>query len=637
MQPVILTGNPLRSAQAEAWVTRLSADELASRRGQTLGQLLDGLPGVSLTAFGPLASRPVLRGLDGDRLRVLSNGGAAMDLSALSPDHAVALDPLVVESIEVVRGPAALLYGGNAMGGVVNTLDQRVPKGGSRGAVAELRSGGAGNDRQAAAVLDWGPGPGRSGWAWHADVSRRLSEEQAAARHEVAGEWLDRVRNSDGSQRAVALGGGWVGREGFAGFSVDRFDAEYGSVAEAAVRLGMARQRWAHEGEWQLDWAGIKTLRWQLASTRYRHAELEEGAVGTEFRLRGGDARVEAEWKPVGAWQTVLGAHTDQQTFEALGDEAFVPTTKTRQRAVFGLAQWTGAAWEWSLGARAEGVRIASEGDTPATQGRFGPQTARKFQPLNTALQGVWRGGAAWRVQWQGTLAQRAPSATELFANGPHLATAAWERGDGGLGLESARGQELAFIWEPGSTRIQVNVFQQRFSDFISLQTTGVELEVDEATLPEMQFRAVPARLRGFEAQLQHRFKAWDWQWKVQAGLDRVVGQQTDTGTALPRLAPGRLSLRLSGQQGPWSGQISWRRIQAQNRVAVGDEPTPGYAAADLEMAYRFTWLGSESQLAVKVQNVGDALGYNAVNVLTIRDRTPIAGRNVQLRLGIVL
>lgn len=636
LPPVVVTGNPLRSTQADAWAQRLSGDALAARRTGTLGATLDGLPGVSASAFGPHASRPVLRGLDGDRLRILSNGGSAFDAASLSPDHAVALDPLVVEAIEWVRGPAALLYGGNALGGVVNALDNRVPKG-SRGAAFETRLGGAGQERQAAAVLDGGPADG-AGLAWHADLSQRRSEAQRSPRFEYEGETYQRLRNSDGEQRAAALGVGWVGPQGFAGFSVDDFDAEYGVTAEPDVRIRMQRQRLGHEGEWRSDSGLWRTLRWQAARTRYGHDELEgDGQAGTQFRLRGSDARLELEHQPLGPLRGVLGLQWEAQRFSALGDEAFVPSTRTAQKALFLMESWQQGAWSWSAGARTERVRQHSEGDGDSLEARFGPAQTRRFTPRNLALQAAWQASASWRVQAQLTHAERAPTHYELFANGRHAATAAFERGDASLNTEQAQGQELALVHAAGGLRLQLNLHRQRFARFIALEGTGERVEDEGEDFPVQAFQSVPARLQGFELQASQRWQTDGSTWTLSASLDQTRGVNRATGAPLPRLAPQRLQLGLQWRHGAWAASLDGRHVARQTRFGADDGPTPGYRWWDLGLGYAFTLGGHAVQVALKGQNLGNALAYNAVTVATLRGLAPLPGRNWQLRVGLAL
>ncbi|MBB5204206.1 iron complex outermembrane receptor protein [Inhella inkyongensis] len=651
LPPVVVTGNPLRNTLQDAWATRLGGDELAARRGNSLAATLDGLPGVAASAFGPQASRPILRGLDGDRLRILANGGSAFDAASLSPDHAVALDPLVIESVEILRGPAALLYGGNALGGVINSLDNRVPKearGGHSGAV-ETRWGGAASQRQVAGVWDFAPERGQSGWAWHADASRRLSENQRSPLFVAEGESAREVRNSAGSQRAAAVGAGWVGPAGFAGLSLDDFHAGYGVTAEPDVRIAMQRQRLGHEGEWRIAEGWLQALRWQAARTRYAHDEIEgSGEVGTHFALRGSDARLELTHRPMAGLSGAFGAQWESQAFEALGDEAFVPSTRTRQQGLFVFEQWQQGAWTLGAGARKERVQQSSAGDAPdAEEPRFGAAQSRRFAPRSLALQGRWQAAPGWSLQAQWSDSQRAPTHYELFANGLHLATAAFERGDPHLGLERAKGQELALVYAQGGSSFQFNLHRQRFANYLLLRATGEEVEAEhhhgeeggaeevEAHVPVYAFEGVPARLWGYEVQASHRWTLGGWAWQLTGSLDRVRGERAG-GEPLPRLAPQRLSLGLQLRQGDWTLRVDARHAKAQTRVAADDRATPGYRWLDVSLSQGFKLGGLDGLWELKLQNLGNALAYNASTLATVRDLAPLPGRNAQLRLGLI-
>lgn len=249
---VVVTGNPLGRDTLAQPTSVLAGEGLVVRRGGTLGETLDGLPGVASTSFGPQSSRPVIRGLDGDRVRLLDNGGASVDASNLSFDHAVALDPLVAERIEILRGPAALLYGGNATGGVVNLIDNRIPRAAADGLSgrAELRLGGAAREKAGAALLEGGAG----GFSWHADVAGRNSDDLRTPRfqrptEEGGSERARRVANSAGQSRSGALGASWADADGFIGASVDRHENDYGVTVEPDVGIRMERDRVALAGE----------------------------------------------------------------------------------------------------------------------------------------------------------------------------------------------------------------------------------------------------------------------------------------------------------------------------------------------------------------------------------------------------
>ena len=249
---VLITGNPLGRERLAAPTSVLSGDELVLRRGSTLGDTLDGLPGVSSSYFGPNANRPVIRGLDGDRVRVLSNEGASLDASSLSFDHAVPIDPLIVQRIEVLRGPAALLYGGSAIGGVVQALDNRIPRAPLKGLTgsAELRLGGAARERGGALVLD----AGNAAAAVHVDVFSRETADLRVPRFvpQAEGEALpvaSTVANSASRTRGGALGASLFFDRGFVGLSLDTYDSDYGVVVEPDITIKMKRTRLGLAGE----------------------------------------------------------------------------------------------------------------------------------------------------------------------------------------------------------------------------------------------------------------------------------------------------------------------------------------------------------------------------------------------------
>lgn len=352
---VLVTGNPLGGAEPATPATVLREPALGLRRASTLGEALDGLPGISQTGFGPNASRPVIRGLDGDRIRILRNGAASFDASSLSFDHAVPLDPLVVDCIEVLRGPAALMYGGQAVGGVVNLIDNRIPRqamGGVQGR-AELRAGGAAGEQASAVVVEGGTAggsPGAGGLVWHVDAFQR---RQADTRIPVARNCnlaagavtRDRVCNSASDADGGAVGASVLFDRGYAGLSAATQRNFYGTPAEADVRLRMRQDRQAFESQLRLgDLTGgrIERLTLKAAQTDYRHTELDRGNPATTFTNQGRDLQIEATRAPVAALGGLRGAwgvnHEDSR-FAALGDEAFIPRTRSRQTGLFLLEE----------------------------------------------------------------------------------------------------------------------------------------------------------------------------------------------------------------------------------------------------------------------------------------------------------
>lgn len=633
LDKVVVTGNPLKSQVLAQPSDSLSGDQLVLTRAASLGDTLQGLPGVAATNFGPNASRPSIRGLDGDRVRILNNSGASVDASNLSFDHGVAIDPLVIDKVEVLRGAAALLYGGNAVGGVVNTLDNRIPRtliDGLSGA-AEVRLGGPSNDRGGAVVLDGGSGRPNAGWGWHADLSGRDAGDQRAPRFasptDDGTESRTSVRNSASHSHSAALGSSVFFQGGYAGVSVDDYRTTYGTTVEDAAKIKMKRQRVATAGEWSTDEGPVRHLSWQLSRNRYEHSEIEDGQVGTTFKSTGTDGRLEATHAPIGNLHGVVGLQWESLDFSALGEEAFVPSTRTRNTGLFVLEQYRVGDLQLSAGARHEQVRVHSDGDTDNSDGRFGLPQQRRFSPTSLAFSGVYPLAEGWSLSANLNRTQRAPAYYELYANGLHLATDAFERGDNTLGLERSRGADFGVKWEGERSHVHMNVYETRFSNYIALQANGQTVaNPDGGELPVYVFQGVPAKLRGVEIEGRWQASAW---FALLGQFDAVRGENTQTGEPLPRLAPRRAMLGAEVQQGPWSARVEWRLAARQDRVDAFDRPTAGYGTVNASLARQLKLGELDGLWYLRLTNLGNKLAYNASAVPTIRDLSPQPGRSV--------
>ena len=635
---VLVTGNALSRSSPDQASSVLTGEALAQRKQGTLGDTLDGLPGVAASGFGPQASRPVIRGLDGDRIRLLDNGGASADASNLSFDHAVAVDPLVIERIEVLRGPAALLYGGNATGGVVNTLDNRIPRDAltGLGGRAELRLGGAAREQATAALLEGGA----QGLNWHVDAANRTSDNLRTPRFVPEADGQARpatgqVVNSAGHSQAGAVGLSWADAQGFAGLSVDGLRNRYGVTVEPDVTIRMQRQRVQAAGEQRWATGPWSALSWQGSQTRYQHQELEgDGSVGTTFASTGRELRAQARQAPRsvagGQWQGVLGTQLEQLAFSALGSEAFVPATDTRSQALFTLQEWAGTAGTLSAGWRREAVQVASRGDAPGLAGpHFGAAQGRRFAPQSWSL-GVaspqvagWHAGATWGHT------ERAPAYYELFAQGPHVATGTWERGDASLAAERSGHLEATLQWQgqPGQ-HIQATAYRTRFDRYLAMLATGQTVATEGGDLPEYRYTALAARMQGVELAAQQRWSWAGWRLEAQASWDVVRGEQRATAEPLPRLPPQRLASSLTAASGPWRWGLGARHLARQARVPANDVPTPSATLLDVWCSWQpeaTAW--GQAQWWAKASNVGNALAYSASTVRTARELAPAGAR----------
>ncbi len=645
---VLITGNPLAREPGARPASSLSGAALTLRRAGTLGDTLDGLPGVAASGFGPHSSRPVIRGLDGDRVRLLDNGGASVDASSLSFDHAVATDPLVAERVEVLRGPAALLYGGNATGGVVNVLDNRIPKapaGGLSGR-AETRLGGAGQERAAAVVLDGGAGA----LAWHADVAgRRSSDPRVPSFTPLEGGQplapTDRVRNAASQSHGGALGAGWVGRDGFAGASIETLRNRYGVTVEPDVTIRLQRERLALAGEARALGGPIGSVSAQASHTRYRHEEVEgSGEVGTTFASRGQDLRLEMRHAPWRGVDGVWGLQTETLRFSAQGEEAFVPGTHTRSQALFVLEELSLGRWAVQGGARVEDVKVSSDGDAAgAAEVRFGDAASRRFRPVSLSLGASATLPAGWELQASVGRTERAPAYYELYANGVHLATAAYEQGDPQLALERSRHAELGLAWKAGPHHVKAALFDTRFSHFIALDATGADVTIPgeagepDTVVPEYRFRGVRAQLRGLELEGRTQLLArGGFTVALNGNLDLLRGDNLSAGEPLPRIAPRRVRVGLEVGTAAWQAGADVRHAARQARVSATDTPTAAFTMLDLWLRGSFAPSAAPATIGwfAKLGNATDELAYNAVAVATVRGLSPLPGRALTVGLN---
>lgn len=636
LAPVIITGNPLGSREIAAPVTVLSGDELVLRRGSTLGETLNGQPGVSSTYFGPNANRPIIRGLDGDRIRILNNSGASLDASSLSFDHAVPIDPLFVERIEVLRGPSALLYGGNAIGGVVNAIDNRIPKyslSGVSGA-AEVRLGGAERERGGGALVEVGNGS----FALHADAFGRKTSDLRVPDYtpvDAEGNVLartGRIRNSAAETDGGSIGGSYTFKSGYLGLSADTYDNKYGIVAEEDVIIRMKRNHTALAGEVR-DLAGpIRVVRGRIDDTRYHHEEVEgNGDIGTTFKTSGTEVRLEAEHAPLGALKGVIGGQFENFDFSALGEEAFVPTTQTRRGALFVVEELATAFGTLSGGLRVERASISSDGDADPAAMQFGPPVRRRFTLTSGSLGNVVQIDPSWSLAATLSTTARAPTTFELFANGVHAATGSFERGDTTLGKERGNNIDLALQWKQGPDHARLGVFATRFSRFISLEATGNDVDDGAGGLiPEYEFRAVKAQFHGVELEAGKRLLQRAWTLDLRGKLDYTRATNRSTGEPLPRVAPLRAGLGLDAGYDRWLGRVEVEYTSRQDRVPSYDTETAGYTLFNVALSRRFNLFGSDAFVFVKAVNLGDKLAYSASTVETIRGLSPLPGRGVK-------
>ncbi|HBL29882.1 MAG TPA: TonB-dependent receptor [Acidobacteria bacterium] len=653
---ILVTASPdARSQEEVATPTSvLSGDDLMLEMQPSLGETLSRQPGVTSTFFGPGASRPVIRGLGGDRIRVLEGGLGSGDASTTSPDHAVSVDPLAAERIEVLRGPATLLYGSSAVGGVVNVIDHRVPEtlvGKPLSGTVELHGGSVSDERSG--VLDLDGNIGR--FAWHADVLKRETRdyeipgfaESAALRAEEEEEGEEHeeeeiqgvVANSATDTEAGSLGLSWIGDHAFLGVAVRRHDSLYGipgghahehegeleeegegEEEEGGVRVDLEQRRWDLRGGITRPFAFFRGANLRFGTSDYQHQELEGDAIGTTFLNDSWEGRLELLQKSTGLLSGSIGVQVQQRDFEAIGDEAFVPPTRTESQAVFTFQEITRGAWRLQLGGRFESQDVTASGEDPGE---------RSFDGLSGSAGLVWQpDGRGYSAGLSLARSTKLPNAEELFSNGPHLATNAFEIGNRDLREETSLGLDLTLRKTTGRLTGELSFFVNRFDDFIYEGFTGEE----EDGLTVFRYVQADAELRGAELSGIFRlFHTEPHHLDLEFGADLVRAELRASGDPLPRIPPQRFRLGLHYQGEKLQGLIEGQRVEKQDRVAAFERPTEGYTLLNASVGYRFFTASMVYDVLLRGSNLTDEEARNHVSFL--KDLVPLPGRDVSLVL----
>lgn len=653
---VTITGNPLGGENPIAPAAVLQGNELLLRSAPTIGETLDSTPGVSSSYFGPNASRPIVRGLDGDRVRVLNNGGATLDASGLSFDHAVPAEPITVERLEVLRGPAALLYGGSAIGGVVNIIDNRIPSEPQKGVAGKLDLGlASGNrERRGAALLE----AGTDALGFHVDVFGRETGDvrvpaNLACTQGGATDVRRRICNSASDAHGGALGGSVFFDRGYLGASASTYRTHYGTVAEDEVTIDLKSNRYALEGEMRLD-GWLRNVKGKFAHTDYQHAELEAGVPGTRFANGGNDMRLEARHGKLGPLEGVIGFQGEYTRFSAIGAEAFAPFSRTRQSALFVYEEAVRSWGKLSFGGRIESVSVESRGNPAAP--RFVPGK-RTFTPGSASVGGLLDLTPAWQLTSNLAYSERAPRDYELFADGPHIATNTYEVGNRAARKERSVNLDVGAQWKSGANRFKASVFATRFRDYLLLRRTGVDRDTDgngamgagvndcgdgtsvesgctAEILPEFAYQQVRARFVGFES--GGTVRLWQGSSKVDLELrgDYVRATNLDDGEALPRIPPLRFGATLVWAAGAWGARLGFDHATRQRRVPAGDNETAGYTLWHAALTYQAKAGPADLLWFAKLDNATDTRAYSATSILTqtVPGKVPLPGRS--LRVG---
>lgn len=628
----------------------LEGDELVRRREATLGETLGSEPGITSSHFGAGASRPIIRGMDGPRVKVLSDGAELHDASTISPDHAVASEPLLATQIEVLRGPSALVYGGGAVGGVVNVLDGKVPTAipqkGIEGS-AELRANTGAGEGAGAFSLTGGAG----NLAVHVEgVARDAGDYRVGKGWAPDGEPTRKVPGSFNRTDTGSVGLSWVGDRGYLGAAYTRQTAKYGLPGhnhsfEGCHTHGNHLHCGAHDeedghdhgaeehgdvpvvdlrserldvrGELRNPFTGFSSLRLRAGVTDYVHDEVEDGAISTTFKNKAYDTRIELQHEPLAGFKGVVGLQTSRRKFSAIGEEAYVQPTVTRKTGLFVLEEYRLNDWygDWRFEAALRHDRQTAEALASGSAGG----TERSHNGTSASLGAVWKFTPGYQVGTSFTRASRAPSAEELYARGLHMATSTYERGNANLRSETSQNIDLSLKKTSGDTTFGISVFRNRISNYIYGRTLD---EVDGLQL--LQYSQADATFTGIEGEVRQRVTR-------NLGVTLfgdTVRAKLDGGGLLPRIPATRAGVRLDANWNAWEGQVEWVQVARQNRVAAFETATPGYGMLNLGVSYRGQLSsGTPWQVYLKANNLTDRLAY--AHTSFIKNAAPLMGRNI--------
>lgn len=650
---VVVTGIRKRASDVLGGISVLDSADLTREVRPSIGETLARQPGVSATSFGPTASAPVLRGLSGDRVRVLTDGIGSLDLSSSGPDHAISINPVTAERIEVLRGPSALLFGSSAIGGVVNVIDTRIPRRlpeNAVGVTALAAYGTAANERLLNGSLDV-PLAGKfvvhvdGNWQKSDDLrtggyilSKDLREQALASPDpeiQALADLKGELPNSAAESKEGAIGLAYVDGGLNIGASVTRHLAKYQvpirysldpAVEPEAPTIDQEQTRYDFRAEIPLS-GFLSHVRARGGYADYHHDELDDtGAIGSSFYSKGGEGRVELVQSERAGWGGTSGFQYLDRNAKIRGEEKFLPDSRQRQTGLFTLQTLVSGPFRIEGGARVEFSKLTADADELlATTAK-----SRSFTTWSGSLGGQYEFSPGWRAGLTVSRSSRAPSIDELFSNGPHGASQSFEIGNPDLDPEASLSVEAALHRQAGPVTLTANAYYSHFSNFIFQSPVNQQVE----DLPVFQYQQGKADYYGFEAQALARLgEAMGMKWKAELQADAVHATVTNYGPA-PFIPPLRILGAIEGSRGTVDGRIEVEHAFDHNRTAPIETDTPGYTLVNASVDWHPFSANPELSLSLAANNLFDVEARRSTSLL--KDFAPIAGRDIRLtaRLG---
>ncbi len=620
----------------------LHGEELERKRSDTIGETLKNELGVSSTYFAPAASRPIIRGLGSNRVRVLENGIDTLDASSISEDHAVSIEPYFAEQVEILRGPSTLRYGPGAIGGVVNVINKRIPQSLDAepleiDALYEHQTVSDGNTF--AAELNGAT----DSFAWHLDGLTRNTNNYSidgfANEEEPENEGV--LSNSDIDTDSIGFGGSYITDKVLVGLAVSDIKSDYGvpGALEGDIRIDLEQTRWDSQIEFFSPFSGVDSISLRSTYNDYEHEEVEEdGEVATTFDNEELETRLEFVTSSGDVWQNAFGLQYNDRDFSAVGEEAgFVIPVDEERIGIFGITHYHNGPWDLEAGARFDTIDIdpnAGESvDFNTSTISFGAQRA-----LGNDLQ----------ANFYIARAERAPQEVALFADGAHLATLTFETGDVNLEEETSFNVEFGLAQTKSKYSWKVNAYVNQIDDYIFLanldsNNDGVADLVDEdgnfdpvnGELFDVAYQNADARFYGAEAEFKAQLiddGSLLLNGRVFADFVRAEFDDDALGN-VPRITPARLGFGVDGSRGDWDGFVDLIFVDDQDRPAQFDTETDGFTMLNAGLSKRFTVGDSDLKLSLRGENLLDEDARQATSFT--RDRVVLPGRSINL--GVLL
>ena len=667
IERVLITASPIKRTVLESStpVTILSGEELDQNQAATLGDTLKSVPGVHSSYYGPVASSPIIRGLDGPRIKVVQNGLGASDASRVGPDHQVSTETSTATQIEVLRGPATLLYGSGAIGGVVNVVDNRLPTQRQEGVSGEVF---AQYDNVAdAKTLSTDLNAGSGDFAFHIDGYTRKTDDYKipvpADIDEEGGSTT--LANSDIDASGYNLGAGWITDDMRVAFSYGHMDSDYGLPGEEGVFIKLNQDRYQGVVDWNNLDGFIQAVHWQNAYTDYEHSEIEGAEIGTTFKNESIESRLWAEHAPVYGWKGIVGLHYNHSDFEAIGEEAFTPPTKTDSIAAFLMEEKKVGSLLWQVGTRVEQSTHDVDNDffTALSSSNSVSFNDKDYDAVSGSAGVVWSINDRHSLAFNYAYSQRAPSASEIYAYGPHIGSGTYEVGGGfelsnnagqysvvqsneSMGKEVSNNLDLTYRYTGDTWNANVSIFNNDISDYVFesftdlvisdgafISSADYENQVavsgepdDEADgLPVVLFAQQDARLYGYEAQVDWHLND-DWRLEVFTDYTRA---KLDSGGNVPRIPPMRVGSSVHYEYGNWHTEVEVIRNAKQDKIADNETSTKGYTMLSASANYYLGLGDVDMTIYIKGDNLTDQEGR--VHSSYLKDEAPLPGRSVSL------